>query len=137
MNLLDICVDDPASVVLTATAADAVEAMIKRRMGAAVVVDDNGIVAGIFTERDVMRKLALSGRDPRAISIREVMTSPVVMATKDTSLAEALRVMVDQQKRHLPVVEDDGKLLGLLSIRHVLEHKVAELTAQLAATTKT
>jgi CBS domain-containing protein len=136
MTLLDICVDDPASVVLTATAADAIEAMINRRMGAAVIVDDNGIVAGIFTERDVMRKLSLSGRDPRAISIREVMTSPVVMATKDTSIAEALKVMVDQQKRHLPVVEENGKLLGLLSIRHVLERKVAELTAQLAATTK-
>jgi CBS domain-containing protein len=133
MNLLDICVDDPASVNLTATAADAIEAMIKRRMGAAVIVDDNGIVAGIFTERDVMRRLSLSGRDPRSISIREVMTVPVVMATKDTSPAEALKVMVDQQKRHLPVVEDDGKLLGLLSIRHVLERKVAELTAQLAA----
>ncbi|HYE24661.1 MAG TPA: CBS domain-containing protein [Clostridia bacterium] len=132
MSILDFCAADPAAVSLTASAADAIEAMINRRMGAAAIVDDNGIVAGIFTERDVMRKVALSGRDPHSIPVREVMTSPVVLATKGTSIAEALQVMIDHQKRHLPVVEDDGKLIGILSIRHVLERKVDELTRQIA-----
>ncbi len=132
MSILDFCADNPASVSLTASAADAIQAMIDRRMGAAAVVDNNGIVAGIFTERDVLRKVVLSGRDPHHIPVREVMTSPVVMATKGTSIAEALQVMVDHQKRHLPVVEENGKLLGMLSIRHVLERKVDDLTRQLA-----
>jgi CBS domain-containing protein len=105
--------------------------MISRGMGAAAIVDENQIVAGIFTERDVLKKIALSGRDPKTIPINEVMTAPVVMATKSTNIAEALQVMVDQQKRHLPVVEENGKLIGILSIRHVLEHKVNELTKQL------
>lgn len=132
MNILEFCAADPAAVSLTASAADAIEAMINRRMGAAAIIDENGIVAGIFTERDVMRKVALSGRDPHTIPVREVMTSPVVLATKGTSIAEALQVMIDHQKRHLPVVEDDGKLIGILSIRHVLERKVDELTKQIA-----
>jgi CBS domain-containing protein len=131
MNVLKYCVADPASVPLTATAADAIQAMISRGMGAAAIVDENQIVAGIFTERDVLKKIALSGRDPKTIPINEVMTAPVVMATKSTNIAEALQVMVDQQKRHLPVVEENGKLIGILSIRHVLEHKVNELTKQL------
>ena len=131
MNVLKYCVADPASVPLTASAADAIEAMISRGMGAAAIVDENQIVAGIFTERDVLKKIALSGRDPKTIPINEVMTAPVVMATKSTNIAEALQVMVDQQKRHLPVVEENGKLIGILSIRHVLEHKVNELTKQL------
>lgn len=132
MNILEFCAADPAAVSLTASAADAIEAMINRRMGAAAIIDENGIVAGIFTERDVLRKVALSGRDPHTIPVREVMTSPVVLATKGTSIAEALQVMIDHQKRHLPVVEDDGKLIGILSIRHVLERKVDELTKQIA-----
>ena len=136
MNLLDICAADPATVSLTASAADAIEAMINRRMGAAAIIDENGIIAGIFTERDVMRKVALSGRDPHKIPVREVMTAPVVMATKSTSIAEALQVMIDTQKRHLPVTEEDGKLLGMLSIRHVLERNVDDLTRQLAASSK-
>jgi CBS domain-containing protein len=65
-----------------------------------------------------------------------VMSAPVVMATKSTSIIEALQVMVDQQKRHLPVVEENGKLIGILSIRHVLERKVDELTKQLEHATR-
>jgi CBS domain-containing protein len=131
MSILDYCAANPASVPLTATAADAIEAMIKRRMGGAAVVDEHGIVAGFFSERDVMTKVALSGRDPRQVPIVEVMTTPVLMATRSTSIAEATAVMINHQKRHLPVVEDDGRLIGILSIRHVLERKVDELTAQI------
>ena len=63
MSILDYCAANPASVSLTSNAADAIEAMIHRRMGAAAVVDEHGIVAGIFTERDVMTRVALCGRD--------------------------------------------------------------------------
>jgi CBS domain-containing protein len=136
MNVLNYCAANPAQVPLTASAADAIQAMISRGMGAAAVVDENEIVAGIFTERDVLKKIALSGRDPKTIPIHEVMSAPVVMATKSTSIIEALQVMVDQQKRHLPVVEENGKLIGILSIRHVLERKVDELTRQLEHATR-
>jgi CBS domain-containing protein len=132
MNILDYCAANPASVPLTATAGDAITAMIKRRMGAAAVVDEHGIVAGFFSERDVLTRVALSGRDPYAMPIVEVMTTPVLMATRSTSIAEATAVMINHQKRHLPVVEDDGRLIGILSIRHVLERKVDELTAQIS-----
>ncbi len=136
MNVMDYAAADPASVSLTATVADAIEAMIARRMGAAAVVDENNIVAGIFTERDVLKKVALSGQDPHKIAVREVMSAPVLMATRHTSIVEALQVMVDHQLRHLPVVEENGKLIGMLSIRHVLERKVDELTKQLEIATK-
>ena len=131
MSILTYCAANPASVPLTATAADAIEAMIHRRMGASAVVDEHGIVAGFFTERDVMTRVALSGRDPHQIPITEVMPTPVLMATRSTTIAEATAVMINHIVRHLPVVEDDGRLIGILSIRHVLERKVDELTAQI------
>jgi CBS domain-containing protein len=134
MSILNYCAANPASVPLTATAADAIHAMIQRRMGASAVVDEHGIVAGIFTERDVMMRVSLSGRDPHQIPITEVMSTPVLLATRATSIAEATAVMINHLKRHLPVVEDDGRLIGILSIRHVLERKVDELTAQVRET---
>lgn len=131
MSILTYCAENSACVTLTSTAAEAIEAMIHRNMGAAAVVDEHGIVAGVFTERDVMTRVALSGRDPRTIPITDVMTTPVLMATRSTSIAEATAVMINHQKRHLPVVEDDGRLIGILSIRHVLERKVDELTNEI------
>jgi CBS domain-containing protein len=131
MSVVDYCAADPASGPLTATAAAAIEAMISRRMGASAIVDEHGIVAGVFTERDVMTRVALSGRDPQKIPIIDVMTTPVLMATRATTIAEATTVMINHQVRHLPVVEDDGRLIGILSIRHVLERKVNELTSQI------
>jgi CBS domain-containing protein len=130
MSILDYCAANPAAVPLSATAAEAIEAMIQRRMGAAAIVDEHGI-----TERDVMTRVALSGRDPHQLPITEVMTTPVLLATKSTTIAEATAVMINHQKRHLPVVEDDGRLIGILSIRHVLERKVDELTAQISDST--
>jgi CBS domain-containing protein len=57
------------------------------------------------------------------------------MATRSTTIAEATAVMINHQVRHLPVVEDDGRLIGILSIRHVLERKVNELTNQIREST--
>jgi CBS domain-containing protein len=100
-------------------------------VGAVAVVDEKQRVAGIFTERDVLRRLALSERNPRTTSVREVMTTPVEMATPATTPGEALATMVERHYRHLPIVEEDGHLLGMLSIRNVLEARVDTLTFQL------
>lgn len=131
MSILTFCDETPAVVPITATVADAIREMMDNNVGATAVVDENRVVAGIFTERDVMRKVATSSRKPTEVPVREVMTTPVVMATRETSPAEALAVMVEAHHRHLPIVDDNGKLLGMLSIRHVLQAKIDDLTAQL------
>lgn len=134
MSILAICSDEPASVRLNATAAQAIEAMLAHRVGAAAVVDEHGVVAGIFTERDVMTKVALSGRDPQLMPVRECMSTPVIMALEDISPAEALTTMIDNQHRHMPIVDDNGRLLRILSIRNLLEKKIDALLGELAAT---
>ncbi len=136
MSILKLCDEVPASVPLPASVADAIQTMLEQGVGAVVVVDENNVVAGIFTERDVLRKMALTGKDPKKVPVRELMTTPVVMATQDTPASVALEVMVREHHRHLPIVDDHARLLGLLSIRHLLEAKVDELTAQFAASGK-
>ncbi len=131
MKILEMCDSEAASVPMEATAERAIQMMLDRHVGAVAVVDEKQRVAGIFTERDVLRRLALSERNPRTTSVREVMTTPVEMATPATTPGEALATMVERHYRHLPIVEEDGHLLGMLSIRNVLEARVDMLTFQL------
>src|SRR5271157_4568638 len=131
MGILELCDKEAASVPLDATVQRAIRTMLDRHVGAVAVIDEKQRVAGIFTERDVLRRLSLSEHDPRKISVREVMTTPVEMATRATTAAEALATMVERHYRHLPIVDDDGRLLGMLSIRNVLQAQVDTLMGQL------
>ncbi|HVO81296.1 MAG TPA: CBS domain-containing protein [Terriglobales bacterium] len=131
MGVLELCDAEVAAVRADASVADAIRMMLERHVGAVGVVDREGRVAGIFTERDVLRKLALSGRDPEQTPVRELMTTPVELATVATGPGEALATMVERHFRHLPVVDDSGKLLGMLSIRNVLQWRIDNLTQEL------
>ncbi|HKM84578.1 MAG TPA: CBS domain-containing protein [Terriglobales bacterium] len=131
MNILEMCDPEVAKVPVGATAEQAIRAMLDRHVGAVAVTDENHRVAGIFTERDVLRRLALGDHDPRNVSVREVMTTPVEMATRATTASEALATMVERHYRHLPIVDDDGRLLGMLSIRNLLQAQIDTLTSQL------
>ena len=131
MSILHLCDEVPAKVNPETTIADAINLMIASRVGAVAVVDKDNKVAGIFTERDVLKKFALSGKNPQKAEIREFMNTPVMMATVSTSAGEALEVMVDKHIRHLPVVDDQTRLLGILSIRNLLQSQVDELRQEL------
>ena len=95
------------------------------------MIDENYRVAGIFTERDVLRGLALGDHDLPKVSVREVTTTSVEMATFSTTAGEALATMVERHCRHLPIVDDEGKLLGMLSIRNLLQARIDTLSSQL------
>ena len=131
MNILEMCDWETATVPVEATAEQAIRTMLDRNVGAVAVIDENHRVAGIFTERDVLLRLSLAESDPRKVSVREVMTTPVEMATPATTASEALATMVERHYRHLPIVDDDGRLLGMLSIRNLLQAQIDTLTRQL------
>lgn len=131
MNILQLCDPEAAAVPVEATAADAIRKMLDHHVGAVGVVDGEGRVAGIFTERDVLRKLSLSRLDPEATPVRDLMTTPVEMATQETGPGEAMATMVERHFRHLPVVDSNSKLLGILSIRNLLEWRIDALTQEL------
>ena len=131
MSVLELCDREIAAVGLDATVAEAIHKMLDHHVGAVAVVDSDFRVAGIFTERDVLRKLALSGLDPQTASVRELMTTPVEMATLSTGPGEALTTMLERHFRHLPVADERGKLLGILSIRNLLEWRVGDLSREL------
>jgi CBS domain-containing protein len=135
MSLLEWCDEGPAIVSVLASVQDAVHTMLDKDVGAVAVIDEQGIVAGMFTERDVMAKFALSGRDAKTTPVRELMSPMVEMATEETTAAEAFKVMLERHYRHLPVVDDKGKVLGILSIRNILEARIDDLLAELDSKT--
>ena len=131
MSILHLCDQPPATVSLGASCAEAIQIMLDRRVGAVCIVDGEGKPAGIFTERDVLRKLALSGLDPKKVMVRDYMTATLDLATLQTTPGEAFTAMIHTHYRHLPVVNDQGVLQGIVSIRNLLQSKVDELTQQL------
>jgi len=133
MSILELCDPHPAAVSLESSVGEAIRTMLERHVGAVAVIDDERRIAGIFTERDVLRRLALSGRDPERTLVREMMTTPVELATTETGSSEAFVTMVERHFRHLPVVDHNGKLLGMLSIRNLLEWRIEDLTRELGS----
>lgn len=99
----------------TATVLDATLCMNEHRIGGLVITQESRIV-GMFTERDVLRRVVAELRPPASTRVADVMTTDVICCTPETPLDEASRIMKDHRIRHLPVCGSDGRLLGLISI---------------------
>lgn len=99
----------------TATVYECIDRMVDRDVGSIVVMAGEEI-AGIFTERDYMRNIALKGRSSDETEVQEVMTSDVATVGPDDPLEDCLEVMTTLRCRHLPVVNEDDELIGIVSI---------------------
>lgn len=97
-----------------ATVFDAVKAMVEANVGALLITEGEKIT-GIFTERDYLRRIAVEGRRSRDTFVSDVMSSPVLAVTRETTVEEAMALMTDRRIRHAPVV-DEGALVGMISI---------------------
>jgi CBS domain-containing protein len=93
----------------------AVKAMSEKNYGAAVIVSPANKPLGIVTERDFMRRLLAKGLDQKTTRLSAIMTSDLRLAKADDDLLDWLRQMSNDRFRHLPVVDDDGTLIGLMS----------------------
>ena len=117
----------PISVRSESTVFDAVELMSGEEISALVVVDSPGRLAGVFTERDAVRKIILDGRIAVETAVAEVMTPTdrVYFVNPANSIDECMVLMTTKQVRHLPVLEG-AKLIGLVSIGDVVRSLIAE-----------
>ncbi|MGA9529049.1 MAG: CBS domain-containing protein [Terriglobales bacterium] len=130
MSVLRLVDRESITVPPQTTAAAAIQLMLDRRVGSVVIVEDRKVL-GIFTERDVLRKLAVSGCDPGQIPVSELMTSPVKTVDPTANPTDALAIMLEHHFRHLPVVDDRGRLRGVLSIRNLLQEMMEKYRHQL------
>jgi CBS domain-containing protein len=107
----------------SATVAEAVEMMAANEIGAALVNTEDGLVGGIFTERDVMNRVVRKGLDPKATPLSMVMTRDLRFVSPGTTLEAALALMYVHRFRHL-VVMDGPHLYGIVSIRDLSYHLI-------------
>ena len=119
--------------VLKIEATETVFAAIKRMVEAnvgSILVTDGGQIVGILTERDYLRKITLEGRTSRDTQVGEIMSSPLVYVTPQTTIEECMAVMTDRRIRHLPVVEEDD-VVGVVSIGDVVKYQSREQSFQI------
>ncbi len=117
-----IAVDSNATVDI------AINKMVDRNIGAILVMED-GKLAGLFTERDVLRCWATKGENFCRIPIKEVMTKDLMIAEPDDEVNYAMTIMINKKIRHLPVIEK-GKIISVVSIRDMVKAQVSNLQAE-------
>jgi CBS domain-containing protein len=100
---------------------EAVRQMVERNVGS-LLVTEGGEITGIVTERDYLRRVTLDGRTDQETPVREIMSSPLIVVTPETTIDECMAVMTDRRIRHLPVVQD-GRVVGLVSIGDLVKFK--------------
>jgi CBS domain-containing protein len=113
-----------------ATVFEAIRQMVDANVGA-LLVTEGGRVAGIVTERDYLRRVTIEGRTEEETRVREIMTSPLVYVTPETSVEECMAVMTERRIRHLPVFAEGRDLVGIVSIGDVVKFKSAEQDFQI------
>lgn len=111
---------DIYSVTPQTTVYEALEVMADKNIGAVLVLDE-GRVAGIFSERDYARRVVLRGKTSRDTAVADVMTAAVVFARPNLSVEKCLALMTEKRFRHVPVLDDDDRLLGIVSIGDVVK----------------
>ena len=118
MNTLREILDEKGSEVLRVDAGvsvlEAVEQMVDANVGSLLVTERDRDI-GIVTERDYLRRVALSGRTGEEILVREIISSPLIVATRETTVDECMALMTDRRIRHVPVVDGDT-VIGIVSI---------------------
>lgn len=118
MNVSDIMTAAALSDSPGDSLAEASAKMWQQQTGSLLIID-NDRLAGIITERDIMRTVA-EGKDPKVLTLDEAMTRDVVTISPDTELTDAAQVMFDKWFRHLPVVTENGEVVGIISLRDLL-----------------
>jgi CBS domain-containing protein len=129
-DILDRKGHDVLTIQADATVLDAIKQMVDGNVGALVVVDD-GKLAGIVTERDYLRRVTLEGRTEQETAVRQIMSAPIVYVTAETTVEECMAVMTERRIRHLPVLDEERNLAGLVSIGDVVKFQSAAQDVQI------
>jgi CBS domain-containing protein len=113
---------DVLQIDAEASVYEAVKQMVAANV-ASLLVSEGGEITGIITERDYLRRVTVEGRTDEGTCVREIMSSPLIVVTPQTSINECMALMTDRRIRHLPVVDVRGKVVGIVSIGDVVKFK--------------
>ena len=133
-DILRIKGSDVISVGPDHTIVETARKLKGRGIGAVVVLDDSGRLAGLISERDIVHAIAMHAERALDMQVKDVMTTKVITCQRDDTVDEAMKVMVEHAFRHLPVAED-GELKGLVSISDVVKLRITDLERKIQEST--
>lgn len=122
-------IQDILTIPSNSTVTDAISILASKRVGALIVSDDGDTVAGMFSERDIVRELGRRGTTCLGDCVADIMTRDIKHCSKDETALEVLQKMTDGRFRHMPVLED-GKLIGLISIGDAVQARLSEMAME-------
>jgi CBS domain-containing protein len=131
-SLLNTKGRDVFSVGPDATVTDAARYLRDKGIGAALVLDQAGAAAGVFSERDLVNAVADQGNTALTLTVGELMTRDVISCTPRDPIPSVMATMTERRVRHLPVV-DGGKVVGVVSIGDVVKSRIAEAETEAEA----
>jgi CBS domain-containing protein len=114
----------------SATVFEAIKRMVEANVGSLLVFEE-GRLRGIVTERDYLRRVAREGRTEKDTLVGEIMSSPLVYVSPDTSIEECMAVMTERRIRHLPVLDERRDVVGVVSIGDVVKFQSQEQSAHI------
>lgn len=127
MKVIDMAVHEVATITADQTICQCAQRMRLDHVGSLVVVDDNQTPLGMITDRDIAIEVVAKNLNPTALTVKDVMTAPVVTASPDESMVVALARMREFGVRRLPIVDEAGKLAGVISNSNLVEELSALL----------
>ena len=129
-DILDAKGTDVLGIEGSATVHEAVAKMVEANIGA-LLVYESGALAGIVTERDYLRRVAVEGRDERTTPVRQIMSRELVYVGPESTIDECMAVMTERRIRHLPVLGDEREVVGIVSIGDVVKFQSKEQSVQI------
>jgi CBS domain-containing protein len=128
-EILDEKGHDVLKIEAGASVFEAVKLMVEANV-ASLLVTEGGEIAGIVTERDYLRRVALEGRTDKETAVREIMSAPLIVVTPQTTVDECMALMTDRRIRHVPVIDGD-EVVGIVSIGDVVKFKSKQQSFQI------
>lgn len=136
MNVVTILKQKGTQVTTVGSASTLIEASRKlaaKRIGAVVITDGDGRPQGILSERDIVRAVAQGGADILSAPVSDIMTRDVVTCTEAATLDDVMHTMTRGRFRHVPVVDADGRLAGIISIGDAVKYQIGEIKLEAEA----
>ncbi|HXE93634.1 MAG TPA: CBS domain-containing protein, partial [Gaiellaceae bacterium] len=129
-NIRDVMTSNPCTIDADRSVAYAAKMMLEEDVGLAPIVEDGKLI-GMLTDRDIATRVGAEGRDPDQVKVRDVASTQLFTIGPRQDLDEALRMMAKHQVRRLPVVEEDGRLVGVVAQADIAREGNDTLTGQL------
>jgi len=118
------------SVKTGSSVLDAIRTMNRHRLGAVLVLDKKGIIAGIVSERDILHEVDKRDGSIKDLRVDEIMTSDIIIGLPDDEAGYLLGIMTRNRVRHLPIIDDKKKIIGIVSIGDLVKSKLDDIEFQ-------